>query len=423
MKRSKPVPIPLRRIATDRWLVSLVIVGAALRILYGVTANVPLDIGDQQQYKMIADHFGAWWHSADAVRTPGYPAFLAALGWMGLGDSGVQIVQALGLSGGCYLIALAAARVGGLPAARAAAALGAVYVPLITLPALILPDALAAALLAASFFAMAEGHRDPRSMRWVVMSAVALALGVLVRPNLVIVFPVLLVWWLFVRRGLGARVVAVVAVAVAALLIFSPWVIRNVDVRGSASPLGTSDSSRLIVAGVHLPIDRTGGRYGAYYRSAHFFSNRDLGGPLNVYQATGRNPWPILWANLTERPLEQISASLFWVRELWVVPFDARAQYGLTPVVPYLFLLAIHLAVLALAIAGVWLYRRRAQVRLAAAIAVVMTLPFLILLPEPRYALPITLLLLLPSGLAAGDLVSGASRRLSGDWANRSEHD
>src|SRR3954464_6189273 len=81
-ERREPLPIPLRRVATDRWLLSVVFVGAALRALYAVTANVPLDIGDQLQYKMLAEHFGAWWQSADAVRTPGYPAFLAALGWL-----------------------------------------------------------------------------------------------------------------------------------------------------------------------------------------------------------------------------------------------------------------------------------------------------------------------------------------------------
>jgi hypothetical protein len=406
---SSPPACALGQIVRDPTVIVLTVAGCAARVIYGLRESLP-PVGDQLQYDALAADFDAWWASSDAIRTPGYPLFVSLVSNLG-GHDAVRLAQAVILSGACLLLAATAARAAVLAAGRATAAIAAVYPPLLGFPALILTDALAASLLVAAVFFVLESRWSRVPPRLVAGASVALAAGILVRPTLVIAAPplalVALIWAPSGRFGLGKTAVALL---VPALAVFAPWVARNVDRFGEPAPLSRSDASRLAVAAVHLPIYKAGGRYGAYYRSAHFFSNNGVpGGPLTVYQATGRDPWTILAENLRERPLEQASASLFWMRELWLVAFDDHAQYARPPTLPYELILGVHALLVISAGAGLLLCFRNPAVQLTWLLAVVMTLPFLVLLPEPRYAVPMAMLLMVPAGLAITRFVRPAS--------------
>ena len=406
--------LPLRALASNRWIVGFTLLGLALRIVYALVAHPPpAHLGDQGLYKRLAADFVGWWRSPDAFRTPGYPAFLAILRPLGLWDDGTRVVQGVIASAGCFLMALSAARVGGLRAGQATAALGAVYLPLLTLPALVLSDGLAAGLVAAGFFAVIEGRRRASRWAWVAASSTALAAATLVRPNLALTFLILLGAWLVATPGWRGRLRALAVAAIPVVVLFGPWVARNYDVLGHPAPLGKGNSQYLFVGGIHLPIDRTGGRYGAYVRALHFHSDEDLHGPLTAKQAAHQGPWSDLADNLAHRPLKQLSANAYWFRELWLVAFDDHAQYGRRPVIPWALTLASHALVLALALLGALLFRRIWDVRLVVITVALMTVPLLFVLPEPRYTAPMAMLLLMPAGMAASRL---PSRRA---WAHR----
>jgi hypothetical protein len=188
--------------------------------------------------------------------------------------------------------------------------------------------------------------------------------------------------------------------------VFAPWVARNLDQFGEPALFGYSNAQPASSAAVHLPIDKSGGRYGAFYRATHFFTPDPAPPPWNIWEATGHDPWPILWDNVKHRPLQQLDASVYWLRELWLVPFDDHTQYRSPPVVPYELVVAIHALIAALALFGAWVGRRRPEVQVTVGLAVLMTLPYTILLPEPRYAVPMAMLLIVPAGVAVARLAS-----------------
>ncbi|HVS28992.1 MAG TPA: hypothetical protein VHE14_05540 [Solirubrobacteraceae bacterium] len=417
-EQSKSPPAGLREALLDPWVLGLVALGLGLRVAYGFAHHMPSDVGDQIQYLNIGHNFTGWWSSADASRTPGYPLALAIHFDLRLGENAVRVTQAILVSAACLLMAGLATRVGGRGAGRFAALASSAYPPLIMLPSLILSDALAAALLAGAVFALAEGWRQPAWPRWLGAASALLAATVLVRPSLAICFPVLLVAAgvrLWRRPSIRFACVTAVAVLGPTLVLFAPWVARNESVAHTAAPLSTADSSALFAAGVHLPIDKTSGRLGSYLRAGHYFGLPNPGHPgLQVAAARRAHPWSILLANVRHRPLDQLDAAAFWQRELWLVAFDDHSLYGRPALIPYIPALVFHLTLLGLALVGLLLARLDATIRIVAATVAATALPYLVILPEPRYAVPAMVLLMVPAAVAGSLALRAVVRRIPG---------
>jgi hypothetical protein len=385
----------LKDALADRWIAGFTLAGLALRVSYALASHIPSSAGDQADYVSIGHHFASWWGSERAFRTPGYPGFLAAGFELGLGDNGIRVAQAIVLTIACFVLAIAAYRAAGRAAGRLTALIGAVYSPLLTLPSLLLSDALAAALAAGAVFATCEGWRRARWGGWLAAASTLTAAAALVRPNMVGLFFVLAgVAFLHPMRR-RRTAVTLLALLLPVLVLFGPWVGRNLVQRGSADPLGTNH-----ITAVRFPIDRTSGRYGAHERDIHDQST--------ARQNESLDPWAQLLDNLEHRPLDQLSASVFWQRELWLFPFDDRLTYGAAPAVPYALLLAEHLAFLVSAGAGFWLGRRLPTIRIIAAGTAILAAPFLITASSPRLAIPAVTLLLVPAGVG----LAAAAERL-----------
>jgi 4-amino-4-deoxy-L-arabinose transferase-like glycosyltransferase len=169
-------------------------------------------------------------------RAPAYPLFLTIVG-AGTRDyssvpARVKIAQSLLGALSVWIMALMAMRAVGPGAGIAAAAIAAVYPPLVAISAYALSEtlystlALATALLLDMAIERADHANSGR-----VGAALALAAGllagvaILVRPAMLFFLP-LAVIWLMLRR----RTVLAVALVLAALAVVAPWTARNLRV-------------------------------------------------------------------------------------------------------------------------------------------------------------------------------------------------
>jgi len=163
-------------------------------------------------------------------RAPGYPAFLAALRVLEPQTTApvrVKVAQSLVGAAGVWLIGLIAARAAGPRAGAIAAAIAALYPPLVWMPAYVLSEtvystiALAAALL---LDRVADGEAHSRTA---VAAGALIGIGILVRPAMVLFLPFVFAW-LARRKNRGLKLATLVMAAALACVL--PWTLRNARV-------------------------------------------------------------------------------------------------------------------------------------------------------------------------------------------------
>ena len=143
------------------------------------------------------------------------------------------------------------------------------------------------------------------------------------------------------------------AVAIPVAIVFTPWVARNLDQFGEPALFGYSNAQPASSAAVHLPIRQVRRPVRRLLPRHALLHPRPAPPPWNIWEATGHDPWPILWDNVKHRPLQQLDASVYWLRELWLVPFnDARSIAS--PPSCRTVVVAIHALIAALALFGAW---------------------------------------------------------------------
>lgn len=171
-------------------------------------------------------------------RAPAYPLFLAMIGAGGdlqeASPARVKLAQAAVGAIGVWLIGLMAWRALGPAAGAAAAALAAVYPPLVWICAYVLSEALYSTLALGAVLLLdraMERADDDRTSRaggaLALLSGLAVGAAILTRPAMLLFVP-LAVLWLVLRR----RTVLAVALVVAAAAIVAPWTARNYRVHG-----------------------------------------------------------------------------------------------------------------------------------------------------------------------------------------------
>lgn len=169
-------------------------------------------------------------------RAPVYPLFLTMIGAGGAGDEAspprVKIAQSVVGAAGVWLIGLIALRAAGPRAGVLAAAVAAVYPPLVWICAYVLSEALystlalAAALLLDRAMDQAIDARATRAGGALTLIAGLVAgIAVLTRPAMLFFLP-LAALWLVTRR----RTVLALAFIVATAAVVAPWTVRNIRV-------------------------------------------------------------------------------------------------------------------------------------------------------------------------------------------------
>ncbi|MEO8480715.1 MAG: glycosyltransferase family 39 protein [Acidobacteriota bacterium] len=159
-------------------------------------------------------------------RSPGYPAFLALIGAgsrvFTSAPTAVKVAQSFVGAIGVWLAAIVAFRVGGTRAARAGAAIAAVYPPLVWIAAFVWSESIfwPLGLFIAWLFdrAVARGGRALGGF----VCGVVVGLAIITRPAIILFLPLAGIYLIWKRHP---RMLAAMAVGV--LLVYLPWTARN----------------------------------------------------------------------------------------------------------------------------------------------------------------------------------------------------
>jgi 4-amino-4-deoxy-L-arabinose transferase-like glycosyltransferase len=167
-------------------------------------------------------------YGTQTLRPPGYPTFVAAVyGLLGPDLVRLRIVEAVVGTVTVGVIGAVGASLFGAPAGLAAAALTAIKPVLMMLPTTQYSENLLLLVVALAFAAAFAAWRRGGLGRWALAGAL-FGLGLLIRPNTVLLLPGLAAGFALVlrreRRG-WRRPLAVAAVAT--LLVVTPWIVRN----------------------------------------------------------------------------------------------------------------------------------------------------------------------------------------------------
>ncbi|HYT76235.1 MAG TPA: hypothetical protein VEL79_15870 [Vicinamibacterales bacterium] len=409
-----------------RGIAACVVLGLVLRIAFALLywTHQPLT-RDEREYLALARSIArgdGFRYPADEPpagtgqqfgRAPGYPVFLAVLRVtepVAHVPRRVQLAQSIVGAIGVWLIAAIATRAAGSRAGIAAAAIAAVYPPLVTLPAYALTEtlystvALGAALLLEKRGSRVE-HRGSSiggqlvlDSRPSILGGLLTGIGILIRPVMAFFVPMAVAWMLWRRRPADAAVFLLVAA-----LCVIPWTLRNHRVYGRWIAVA-SEGGVTFWTGNH-PLARGDGDLAANpelkraeltFRAAHPGLTPEQLEPLYYGDAL---QWirthPLQWTGLLTR-------KVFYT----IVPIGTSytlhsARYMAASAVPYLLLLPA-------AVAGAWRWRLRrpagavspAPLWLMAAATVAAGLAFL---PQERFRLPvIDPALIVTSALLAG---------------------
>ena len=203
----------------------------ALLVRLVIVAVAPREIQwpDGREFSAIArslcEHHG---YGMQTLRPPGYPTLMALVqGLLGPDLVRLRVVEALlGTLSVGVLGAVGASLFGG-PAGLLAAAIAAVNPVLALLPSTQYAENTLVLLVTLGFAAAFAAWRRGGLARWALAGAL-FGLGLLTRPNIVTLLPGLALGFaLALRRERRSWVLPLLTAGVAALLVVSPWVIRN----------------------------------------------------------------------------------------------------------------------------------------------------------------------------------------------------
>ena len=330
-------------------------------------------------------------------RAPGYPVFLALIGagreYVTSVPASVKIAQSIVGGVGVFLIAWAAYRMAGRRPAMAAAAIAAIYPPLVWISGFVYSEALfwPIGLTVALAFNHTLAHARSTAWKPALVFGVVTGLAVLVRAATVPFVPLAGLWLLWKRQF---RALAWFAVGLA--IVLTPWTIRNYEHHGRLV-LVASDGGVTFWTG-NNPLASGEGDMAANPQLK--FANQAL---------KARHP------QLTEEQLEPIyyRESFTWIREqpaAWIWLMLKKAFYLVVPIGPsykvhsaryYLASLLSVGLLLPLAVYGGWrLGSRRAYMTGMWILAAGAVATCLVFFPQERFRIPVLdpALILLASG-------------------------
>jgi len=265
-----PTAAPARQADRSYWapLVLIVILATLWRVAYFADAPSPLAGVDAREYHAIATtllrtgEFRPLAHGVPhgeyAVRTPGYPAFLAVVYWFGERwfSSTLALVRPaqLALDLGALLLTFALAyRLVGRKRALVAAFLYALYPGFWWASSAVYSETLSIFLWAGAILFLTIGF-ETRRARWFFGAGIILGMAALVRPTgqaFALILLIALVWVYGIRERRWVWHFAAFAVAFAA--VTAPWAARNSVIM--QRPVGLSSYGGLnFFVGNYLPF-------------------------------------------------------------------------------------------------------------------------------------------------------------------------
>ena len=387
--RSDPQPRLLPTLS-DPWIIGAAATVAVLQLLYAFLAHPYFDADG---YVGPGMDFLQYWKVGEfnyIIRTPGYPFFLNSIYGLGLGDTGVKLVQVTLTTGSLLALASIAELTVGRRAARVCAWVFVAYLPIWAFSSIAMTEGVAIPTLVFATLALVLSERDEtRRKQWIVVTATLGAIVAIVHPNLlpeVCLLILMLVYGSLRRAGVrGAARTAAVAV-LPFLLLFSPWVGRNLAIDGNAEPLGKNPFP--IALGLHMPYDTEIGEFASYRRSTRFFWRIRSDG-YTPEAALAMDPLAELRTDLSSRMGEFLRSRAAAVAQMWPWPQTPRVQHEQSSVVPYPALMLIHLLVLGAGLIGLLHLRRSPAGFFGLGVVLLMFSTHMLFVALPRYTLPV----------------------------------
>lgn len=352
-------------------LAALVAVGLALRVAIVLLTKNHALVGDELEYdaegRFIAHGKWFWSTTPSGIphpsmwKAPGYPLFVGAIhALLGPAPGRVLLVQTLF---GALTIALTwtlARRLFGPRVAVAAAAIVALYPFAWQFEVRLVAEALVTPLTLLTLIVVLE--RPVTTRRALVVGAL-LAVMVLIRPAALYLVPAVAVAWLAgagFRRGLVMSAITVMAAGV----LVAPWTLRNYHVSGDFVPISVQDAALYGVFNddaAHDPVNPWAWRYRTRRDRDILAMRRRLSEAQFRRLVRSR-----ALAYIQEHPLS-VPKAFFWngLSRLWDVrrPAHILEEAAATGRLraPTEIGLYMHYLLLPLALAGLWLARRRRQ--------------------------------------------------------------
>ena len=415
------------------WLFAWVLFGLALRLAFALFYWVDQPLThDEREYLALGRSVArgeGFTYPADEPspgtgqqfgRAPGYPLFIAALGVTERSEHvprRVQVAQCVLGAMAIWLIASIAGRAAGPRAGIAAAAIAAVYPPLVWISSYALSETLYSVLALATarllqgngdspHFGNGDSRRFSGEMGTApvaemgavpVFAGAILGAAILTRPGMVFFLPIWGAW--MVAKGAYGRATVTLLVA---LLCVLPWTIRNHSVYG-----------RWIAVASEGGITFWTGNHPLAVGDGDLAANL----PLKEAELAFRAGHP----GLTPEQMEPLyyRDAFAWIRRepgKWAVLMVRKAFYTVVPIGPSYALhstkyvaasVAAYLLVLPAAIVGAWSWRRArrnggspAPIWLMAAATVLAGLVFF---PQERFRIPV----IDPALIVAAALLAG----------------
>ena len=256
-----------------RWQPYLPILGIfflalAVRVLYNLTVGKNYVAGyDAQAYEKIAfnivrEHcFCLNPHMPTVGRAPLWPAIIAAFDIL-LGPSNLYVRLFLCLvgSGTCVLVYLFAREVFNKQIALLAGILASIYPGLFIYDGWLYSESLYTFLLLAFCYTLLLLQQTGK-YRWAIASGIILGLFSLTRPNGLLILGLVFLWGIiFVQKKILCwRVVAtsIAIICLIALMIVTPWTIRNYQTTHRFVPVATGDGFVVLGAYNDMIFDNT----------------------------------------------------------------------------------------------------------------------------------------------------------------------
>jgi 4-amino-4-deoxy-L-arabinose transferase-like glycosyltransferase len=223
-----------------------------------------------------------------AFRPPGFTYLLGGVYWAAgveraAAPERIIVARRAQIVIGTVLVAtigLVGALLWGPVVALVAMALAAVYVPLVTMSGTVMSEPLFAIFMLGCLAAAIMHRRSAHRWRWALLAGALAGLAILTRANaMILLLPLALVAWdgrpRWSVRALGPPI----ALVVVAVLVVSPWTIRNQRTLHHFVPVSTQLGSAL--AGTYNDDARTDKKHPASWRSLHHVASyQDLVGDL-----------------------------------------------------------------------------------------------------------------------------------------------
>lgn len=249
--------------------ICLIMLLALLTRLYYIYAYPSVRLShDEIGYHRMAMQFlhkgflGYYSEKPDAFVTPGYPLFLAAVYWMAAFFNApplitIRVVQVIISVGSVFLVYLIAEKSGLPRVGIIAAIISAVYLPSFMANNRVLTEVVFTSLLLGYILSLITAFEKLR-IGWHILAGVIMAVAVLVRPTVIIFFPVPYLVQFTICKNF--RYLTGLMIATAALcLVMTPWWVRNYLVFDKFIVFATQSGNPLLRgADPYDPYDRKG---------------------------------------------------------------------------------------------------------------------------------------------------------------------